>query len=85
MTASVRSTNVRPAPYHAALVVAFIEHRKVVDVARAVGLSSRTVRRWKAAPGHWAEVLAAREEVLQRALAIVAAERAAQIAAGRTS
>ena len=58
-------------PYHERLVAAFIEHGRIGDAAKAAGVSRRTAQRWKAVPEWWAEVEAARGEVVQGALAVL--------------
>jgi len=55
-------------PYHHQLVLAFLEHTRLAAVAAATGLSKSTVERWKAVPENWAEVDAARGELVESAI-----------------
>lgn len=92
MTASVTPVNdAAPVPprkraYHERMVGAFIEHTRLENVANAVPCSVRTVQRWRAVPEWWAEVEAARGEVVRDAIARLrnglphAAERLVKVA-----
>lgn len=75
MTASVTALNgaqrrspSRKRVYHQRLVAAFVRYARTEDVAKYVRLSLRTVQRWCAVPEWWAEVEAARGEVLRDAV-----------------
>lgn len=76
----------RKHPQHARLVAAFVAKVHNADVAAETGLSLSTIHRWKRDPENWAEVEAARGEVLREALAKLrngmpkAAERLVRVA-----
>ncbi|ACL66763.1 hypothetical protein A2cp1_3433 [Anaeromyxobacter dehalogenans 2CP-1] len=98
MTASVtpmngarRRSSYRKRVYHDRLLAAFVQHTRTEDVAKHVRLSVRTVQRWRAIPECWAEVEAARGEVIRDAVTRLrnglpsAADRLVQLARGAKS
>jgi hypothetical protein len=60
--------------YHDALVSLFVQYARLDDVVKAAAVSRATVVRWKAVPQWWAEVEAARGEVLQETLTCLRAK-----------